>query len=111
MTRRICSISLADRARSLDPFSLAPLFTRARVHERRGDERAAREAYDDAVHLQPLNPDTWYELGVFEVRVLGDLCAGYVHLNRSYTLDPSGRRWVKGGPLDVARDWVNAGRC
>lgn len=105
------ALSLADRARSLDPFSLEPLFTRARVHERRGDERAALEAYDDAVRLQPLTPDTWYELGVFEVRVLGDFCAGYVHLNRSYTLDPSGRRWTKGGPLDVSRDYVNAGNC
>ncbi len=105
------ALPLADRAGSLDPFSLAPLFTRARAHERRGDERAALEAYNDAVRLQPLNPDTWYELGVFEVRVLGAFCAGYVHLNRAYTLDPAGRRWTKGGVLDVARDYVNGGDC
>lgn len=105
------ALSLAGRARSLDPFSLRPLFTRARAYERGDDERSAREAYADAVRLQPLNPDTWYELGVFEVTVLNDFCAGYVHLNRSYTLDPSGRRWIKNGPLDIARDYVNGGDC
>ena len=105
------ALALADRARSLDPFSLRPLYTRAGVYEWRRDERGALGAYQDAVRLQPLNPETWYVLGVFEVEALGDRCAGYVHLNRSYTLDPSSRNWTKGGPLDVARDWVNDRHC
>ena len=105
------ALSLARRAHSLNPLSLEPLLMRARVDERLGDDRAALKAYQDGAHLQPLNPESWYELGVYEVEVLGDRCAGYVHLNRAYTLDPAGRQWTKGGPLDVARDWMNAGNC
>ena len=100
----------ADRARSLDPLALAPLFARARVEERRGDDQAALAAYRDAVRLQPENPETWYELGLFEFH-LGDRCSAYVHLNEAYTLDPSGTQWVPGGPLVQALEWVNDGNC
>ena len=100
----------ADRARSLDPLGLAPLFARARVEERRGDDQAALAAYRDAVRLQPENPATWYELGLFEFH-LGDRCSAYDHLNEAYTLDPSGTQWVPGGPLVQALEWVNAGNC
>jgi hypothetical protein len=43
--------------------------------------------------------------------VLRDSCGAYQALNRAYTLDPKSRRWTPGGPLDVARDAVNAGAC
>jgi tetratricopeptide (TPR) repeat protein len=101
----------AERARSLDPLSLAPLYARARVEEARGDDDAALATYREAVAVQPENPETWYELGVYEFH-RGDLCSAYVHLNEAYTLDPAGRQWVPGGPLDEARDWVNEpGNC
>ena len=100
----------ADRARSLDPLALAPLFARARVEEARGDSGAALDTYRDAVRLQPENPETWYELGLYEFH-RGDRCSAYVHLNEAYTLDPAGRQWVDGGPLDQARAWVNDGNC
>jgi tetratricopeptide (TPR) repeat protein len=101
----------AARARSLDPLSLAPVFARARVEEARRDDDAALEAYRDAVRLQRDNPETWYALGLFEFQ-LGKRCSAYVHLNEAYTLDPAGRQWVEGGPLDQARDWVNEpGNC
>jgi len=101
----------AERARSLDPLSLAPLYARARVEEARGDDEAALATYRDAVALQPENPETWYELGLYEFH-RGDRCAAYVHLNEAYTLDPSGRQWVPGGPLVQALAWVNEpGNC
>ena len=28
-----------------------------------------------------------------------------------FTLDPAGKQWTRGGPLDLARDWVTAGKC
>ena len=49
----------ADRARSLDPLSLEPLFARARVEEAAEDEQAARDAYGDAAGTQPDNPASW----------------------------------------------------
>ena len=51
-----------------------------------------------------------FALGSYEF-VLEDLCNAYVHLNEAYTLDPASRRWTEGGPLDVARAHVDAGRC
>ena len=67
-------------------------------------------AFRDAAELQPENPETWFQLGLFEFD-RGERCAAYTHLNEAYTLDPAGRQWVEGGPLDLARDWVNAGNC
>jgi len=101
----------ARRARSLDPLALAPLFARARVEEVRRDPEAALASYKEAVGLQPENPETWYELGLYEFD-RGDRCSAYVHLNEAYTLDPAGRQWVRDGPLDQAREWVNEpGNC
>jgi tetratricopeptide (TPR) repeat protein len=100
----------AQRARSLDPLSLAPLFARARVEEDAGDEEAALAAYRRAAAAQPENPVAWYELGIYEFH-LGDRCSAYVHLNRAYTLDPAGLQWASGGELDQARAWVNDGNC
>ena len=90
--------------------SLEPVFARARVEEARRDDEAALAEYREAVRLQPENPESWYELGLYEFH-LGDRCSAYVHLNQAYTLDPAGRQWVPGGPLDQARAWVNDGNC
>ena len=101
----------AEEARSLDPLSLEPVFARARVEEQAGDEAAALAAYRDAAELQPENPEPWYQLGLYEFH-LGDRCSAYVHLNRSYTLDPAGIHWgEKPRRLDEARAWVNGGNC
>jgi len=103
-----------DRARlaqRLDPLSVRPVVALARIEERRGDLDAAEERYVDAVELQPENPATWYALGIFEFEARRRMCAAYRFLNEAYTLDPSGNQWVVGGPLDVARDAVNAGAC
>jgi tetratricopeptide (TPR) repeat protein len=101
----------ADRARSLDPLSLAPVFALARVAEARRDDDAALAAYREAAGLQPENPEGWLELGLYEFD-RGDRCSAYVHLNEAYTLDPSGRQWVPGGPLVQSLEWVNTpGNC
>ena len=98
-------------ARFFNPLSADPLFALARVAERRGVQWRAERAYIRAVELQPDNPETWYTLGVYEFDVRRNLCAAYRFLNNAYTLDPAGNQWVEGGPLDIARDAVNAGGC
>jgi hypothetical protein len=103
-----------DRAlwgRFFNPHSVAPVFALARMSERRRFLRAAEARYVEAVELQPENPETWYVLGLFEYRVLGNMCAAYQFLNNAYTLDPVGNQWFDGSALDVARDAVNAGAC
>jgi tetratricopeptide (TPR) repeat protein len=100
----------ADRARTLDPLSLDPVYAAAAVAEERGDRVAAEAFYRRATELQPENPEPWLFLGLYEYTVSGDLCAAYAALNAAYTLDPNGR-WQAGGPLDVAREAVNEGAC
>jgi tetratricopeptide (TPR) repeat protein len=99
-----------ERARSLDPLSLQPVFADARVAEQRGREVAALEAYREATRLQPKNPESWLQLGLYEFDI-GDRCGAYRDLNEAYTLDPAGKQWTPGGPLVVSLAWVNAGNC
>ncbi len=99
-----------ERARSLDPLSLQPVFADARVAEQRRRDVAALQAYREATGLQPKNPESWLQLGLYEFDI-GDRCGAYRDLNEAFTLDPAGKQWTRGGPLDLARDWVNAGKC
>ena len=101
----------ADRARSLDPLAVDPLWTLAAVAARQGHDVDAVRRYVQAVELQPENPDTWYALGTYEYQVVGDLCLAYRYLNHAYTLDSAGTEWVPGGALDRAKDAVNHGAC
>ncbi len=105
------AVEAADRARVLNPLSPAPLQARALAADAEGDRRAAVAWYEKATDLQPENPDVWFDLGLYHVVATEDQCAAYQALNRSYTLDPRSSRWAPGGPLDIARDAVNAGAC
>ena len=57
--------------------------------------------------MQPENPATWYQLGVFRQAALGNECSAYFAFNAAYTLDPKSSLFFAGGPLDQARDAVN----
>ncbi len=97
----------ARRAESLNPLSPEPLYVRATVAGLGGDDRAAESFYEQATKLQPRNPATWYELGLFRQLALGDQCGAYFALNAAYTLDPSSSLFYRNGPLDVARAAVD----
>jgi hypothetical protein len=105
------AVDAADRARVLNPLSPSPLQARALAADAEGDRRAAVAWYEKATDLQPENPDVWFDLGLYHVVATENQCAAYQALNRSYTLDPRSSRWAPGGPLDIARDAVNAGAC
>jgi tetratricopeptide (TPR) repeat protein len=98
-------------ARFFNPLSVDGHFALARVAERQGRVLRAQRDYIRAAELQPDNPETWYALGIFQFDVRDNMCAAYRFLNNAYTLDPAGNQWVQDGPLDVARDAVNAGGC
>jgi predicted Zn-dependent protease len=100
----------ARAARELNPLSPEPGWALSDIEGAAGNDRAAVAYLVEATRLQPENPETWYRLG-FTYFALGDQCSAYGALNHSYTLDPRSRLWSKGGPLDVARDAVNAGAC
>ena len=72
---------------------------------------AALQAYREATRLQPKNPESWLQLGLYEFDI-GDRCAAYRHLNEAYTLDPAGKQWTRWrSARRLARAWVNAGNC
>ena len=100
----------ALRAKRLNPVSIEPHLALARVDQRGTAPNDAEEHYVAAVELQPENPETWYFLGLYEFG-LGRMCAAYQFLNNAYTLDPAGRQWDEGGPLDIAREAVDEGAC
>ncbi len=98
-------------ARFFNPLSADPHYALARVAERQGRVLRAQREYIRAIELQPENPETWYTHGIFQFDVRDNMCAAYRSLNNAYTLDPAGNQWVRDGPLDIARDAVNAGGC
>ena len=90
----------------LNPLAVEPLLYQAAVQTARGNFHAAEILYLRAHARQPKNPDTLYELGVFEFR-RGNYLAAYRALNDAYTLDRYGPAGQKGGYLDKARRIVN----
>jgi O-Antigen ligase len=79
----------AERARSLNPFAIEPLFTQAAAAARAGDAREALRLYVRTTELQPENWRTWYELGSFEASARSFDWAE-LHLARARELNPLG---------------------
>ena len=96
--------SAARRAQRLNPLSPEPLNARAAVATAAQDASGADAFYVQATRLQPENPATWYELGLFRF-IKGDLCGAYYALNAAYTLDPNGA--FARSELDRAKAAVN----
>lgn len=81
--------SASRRAQRLNPLAPETLSARAAVATAAADPGGADAFLVQATRLQPENPGTWYELGLFR-SVRGDLCGAYHALNAAYTLDPNG---------------------
>lgn len=97
----------AKAAHALNPLSIEPLWVWALAE--RGDK--ALELYRRARDREPKNPETWFELGYFELKYLNRPRDAYRDLNQSYTLDRYGPAGVKGGALDQARCQVDPATC
>jgi len=104
LVHRDVPAALADAktAHSYDPLSTDALTQWADLEDLAGHEVRARELYRRAVSTEPLNPTTWYELGVFEYRQRNWLAA-YRALDRSWGLDRHGPAAVRCGYLDRVR--------
>jgi O-Antigen ligase len=104
------AIDRAKSAHSFNPLALQPLWTMAAFEL---DKARALKLYRQARDLEPKNPETWYELGSFELRILKQPRAAYRDLNHAYTLDNF--LFGKGTPpardLDRARCEVDPSTC
>ena len=63
----------AETARARNPLAVRPLITLALVQQQLGQGRAALVTLDEAVALQPQNPDVHYQRGLvlLEIRWVG----------------------------------------
>ena len=96
----------AKAAHALNPLAIEPLIVWALTE----DGEKALELYRQARDREPKNPETWYELGAFELKE-GRPRAAYRALNQSYTLDRYGPAGQPGSALDVARCQIDPATC
>ncbi|HTZ65472.1 MAG TPA: O-antigen ligase family protein [Solirubrobacteraceae bacterium] len=61
------ALAQANAAVSRDPLSAQALFTLATVQQARGESARARATLERAVRRQPSNPQTWLELGRYDL--------------------------------------------
>jgi O-Antigen ligase len=78
----------ARRAHRLDPLAVDPMFTLALVEQQQGRAGAALATLQQAVRLQPQNYETYYQLGVMQLDVLGQRGPAAVSLRRALALNP-----------------------
>src|SRR6266511_2112283 len=96
----VTAVDEAERARSLDPVSVEPLFALGYVQDAQGQFNRARDYYARAVEGQPENREAWFLLGMLEYDV-ERYDDAYERFNRVYALDPHGPHV----------DWVQKARC
>jgi tetratricopeptide (TPR) repeat protein len=78
----------AQAARDRNPLSVDPLFELSAIESAAGRKFAARRALEQAVRLQPANPDTWLRLAQFELDVLHRPRVALTAIRPALYLDP-----------------------
>jgi O-antigen ligase len=101
------ALTEARSAHAFNPLSVDALWVEALVEP---NDAKALQLYRRARDLEPTNPETWYQLGAFELVIKRPRDA-YRDLNQSYTLDSYGPASLKGGPLDQARCKTDPATC
>jgi hypothetical protein len=106
------AIDRAQSAHSFNPLAVEPLWTEAALVSNLDKARALR-LFRQARDLEPKNPDTWYQLGAFQLHQLRQPRAAYRSLNHAYTLDRFlfGKGTTPGRDLDRARCEIDPATC
>ena len=78
----------AQRARDVNPLSLDPLYALWTIEASAGRNSAARRALEEAVRLQPANPDPWVRLAEFELNTLRRPKVALTAIRPALYLDP-----------------------
>jgi hypothetical protein len=104
------AVTLADRARSVDPLLVEPLWALAFAAEERRDLPAAFAYYVEATRKQPKNADTWLFAGQFAF-AHGCMRAAYDNLEKFTELDNKARPSRGGDAYNAALKVVDAGKA
>ena len=96
----------AKAAHSFNPLAVEPLWLLGALTEQ-------RRYYLQARDLEPKNPDSWYQLGSYELHVSKRPRAAYRDLNHAYTLDNFlfAKGSTPGRDLDRARCAIDPSTC
>ena len=78
----------AQRAREINPLSLDPLYALWTIEASAGRDSAARRALEQAVRLQPSNPEPWVRLAEFELNTLKRPKVALTAIRPALYLDP-----------------------
>jgi predicted TPR repeat methyltransferase len=78
----------AQRARDINPLSLDPLYALWTIEASAGRNSAARKALEQAVRLQPSNPEPWVRLAEFELNTLKRPKVALTAIRPALYLDP-----------------------
>jgi tetratricopeptide (TPR) repeat protein len=78
----------AQQARDINPLSLDPLYALWTIESAAGRKPAARRALEQAVRLQPANPDPWVRLAQFELNTLKRPKVALAAIRPALYLDP-----------------------
>jgi tetratricopeptide (TPR) repeat protein len=78
----------AQHARDVNPLSLDPLYALWTIEASAGRTSAARRALEEAVRLQPSNPDPWTRLAEFELNTLQRPKVALTAIRPALYLDP-----------------------
>jgi hypothetical protein len=81
------AVSLAKRARSVNPLSVEPLFVQAWAEQSRRNLGEALGLLEEATRLQPENKETWFQLGIFNLVVRNCPRTALPQLDRFTQLD------------------------
>jgi O-antigen ligase len=104
------AVTLAERARSVDPLLVEPLWALAFAAELRGDLPTAFAYYEEATRKQPKNADTWLFAGQFAF-AHGCMRAAYDNLEKFTELDNKARPSRGGDAYNAALKIVNSGKA
>jgi cytochrome c-type biogenesis protein CcmH/NrfG len=78
----------AQQARDRNPLSVDPLFELSTIEAAAGRKFAARSALEQAVRLQPANPETWLRLAEFDLDILKRPSVALTAIRPALYLDP-----------------------
>jgi tetratricopeptide (TPR) repeat protein len=104
------AVTLAERARSVDPLLVEPLWALAFAAELRGDLPTAFAYYEEATRKQPKNADTWLFAGQFAF-AHGCMRAAYDNLEKFTELDNKARPSRGGDAYNAALKIVDSGKA
>ena len=82
------ALAQAKQAHDVDPLSLDPLYAISTIQTAAGRNAEAGAALEEAVRLQPDNPDPWLRLAEFEFNTLQRPAAALKAIRPALYLDP-----------------------